>query len=262
MVRHGHQIPLEVMGTMIEMADVAWNALEHHRDRKAVAAEEEEVIARLHSENHRLKALLAENVHLLHDISQVPSLVNECPSDLYSRLLALVESPTFLDMLESLNQKLATGPNVGSSNSKYPDQNELEVLIQADDKGDFSYWVLVTHDMAPDNLEEVSAIDNDTYVIISKENVIDGIANFIARCIFENPISKKVSPQELQKAVSKALGDIKFRNKLKSVWDAGIFIYTLSTWGIVLAGLYRHRDVVKAVAKGVHSSTKFVLKAL
>ncbi|XP_020681257.1 uncharacterized protein LOC110098697 [Dendrobium catenatum] len=260
MRRHGHRIPLEVMGSMIEVANVAWNALEHRQERKIVNAEEEE-IARLHSENHRLKALLAENAPLLHEISQVPSLVNECPSDLYSRLLALVESPNFLETLESLNKKLATGSNATLSNSKYPDQNALDVLIHTEEE-DSSCWFFVTHDMVPCNLEEVSGIDNENYVIITEENVVDGIANFMARCILENPRSKRISPQELQKAVGKALGDIKGRNKLKSLWDAGIVIYTLSTWGIFLTGLYRHRAIVKCAAKAAHASTKLVMKAL
>ncbi|XP_020580294.1 uncharacterized protein LOC110024587 [Phalaenopsis equestris] len=261
MRNHGHRIPLEVMGTMIEMADVAWNALEHRRERKIVTAEVEDEIARLHSENHRLKALLAENAHLIHDISQIPSLINECPSDLYSQLLAAVNSTNFLETIESLDKKLISGSKADLSNSKYTDQNAPDVLIR-DDEDDSSCWVLVMRDAVPYNLEEMSEIDTENYVIITEENVVDGIANFMARCILENPKSKSISPQELQKAVSKALGDMKGRNVLKSLWDAGIVIYTLSTWGIFLTGLYRHRAIVKSAAKAAHASTKFVLKAL
>lgn len=58
------------------------------------------------------------------------------------------------------------------------------------DHGEPSWWVWVTHDIVPDCLEEVSGIDNENYVIISEENVVDGVAYFIARCILENPKSK------------------------------------------------------------------------
>lgn len=44
--------------------------------------------------------------------------------------------------------------------------------------------------MVQDNLEETSGIDNENYVIIREENVVDGIAEFIAKCIHENPKSK------------------------------------------------------------------------
>lgn len=80
MVGHGHALPLEVVGTMIEMADVAWNALEHRRERKAIADDEEE-ISHLKSENERLKEVLAENLAILQKLSQNSDLVRDCPSD-------------------------------------------------------------------------------------------------------------------------------------------------------------------------------------
>lgn len=49
-----------------------------------------------------------------------------------------------------------------------------------------SWWVWVTEDMVPGNLEERSGIDNENYVIISEEYVVDAVANFMARCIVSN----------------------------------------------------------------------------
>lgn len=68
----------------------------------------------------------------------------------------------------------------------------MEVPIKIDD-GEPSWWVWITHEITPDCLEEVSRIDNENYVIISEENVVDGISNFIARCILEHPESKVYS---------------------------------------------------------------------
>ncbi|ONK65464.1 uncharacterized protein A4U43_C07F37380 [Asparagus officinalis] len=107
MVGHGHAIPLEVVGTMIEMADVAWNALEHRRERKEIAVEEEEVL-HLKSENERLKEVLAENLAVLEKISQISSLSKDCPSDLYARLEAAVDSSSFLTKIESLIAAICT----------------------------------------------------------------------------------------------------------------------------------------------------------
>ncbi|KAG0448626.1 hypothetical protein HPP92_027744 [Vanilla planifolia] len=123
-------------------------------------------------------------------------------------------------------------------------------------------WVLVAHNMSPECMEEVSGIDSENYIIISEETVVEGIANFIARCVIENPKSKMTSPIVLQKAVNKALDEIGGWNKLKYVWEAGKVIYALSTWGIFLAGLYSHRAIVKAAAKGIHASSKFVLNSM
>ncbi|XP_010926427.1 uncharacterized protein [Elaeis guineensis] len=262
MVGHGHAIPLEVVGTMIEMADVAWSALEYRRERKAEAAEEDE-IAQLKAENLRLKTVLADNLAVLQGLSKSPSISKDCPPDLYTRLVAAADSSSFLAKLESLHQESTDLPNgkFPSSEATGTNLNSVEIMVDVD-HGEPSWWVWVTHDIVPGCLEEVSGIDNENYVIISEENVIDGIADFIARCILENPKSKDLTPEELQKTVTRVLGGIKDRSKWRNVWEAGKIIYTLSTWGIALVGLYRHRAILKAAARGVSASANLVLKVV
>lgn len=41
--------------------------------------------------------------------------------------------------------------------------------------------------MVPSNVEERSGIDNENYVVITEDHVVDGVANFMARCILANP---------------------------------------------------------------------------
>lgn len=41
--------------------------------------------------------------------------------------------------------------------------------------------------MVPSNVEERSAIDHENYVVVSEESVVDGVANFMARCVVSNP---------------------------------------------------------------------------
>lgn len=41
--------------------------------------------------------------------------------------------------------------------------------------------------MVPSNVEERSAIDHENYVVVTEENVVDGVANFMARCVVSNP---------------------------------------------------------------------------
>jgi hypothetical protein len=61
------------------------------------------------------------------------------------------------------------------------EESSGDVSINVD--GELSWWVWVTEKLDSQNLEEPSEIDNENYVIISEENVIDGIASFIARRI-------------------------------------------------------------------------------
>lgn len=87
----GHEA-LEVAKTVMEVADVAWTAMEcchnyrHHHDHEASAeptrhASPEEELDYLRSENLRLRNLLSQNLKLLQNLSESPSLINDCPPD-------------------------------------------------------------------------------------------------------------------------------------------------------------------------------------
>lgn len=56
--------------------------------------------------------------------------------------------------------------------------------------GEPSFWVWITEEMVPGTVQEPSGIDNESYVIVGEEQVVDGIANFMARCILANPKSR------------------------------------------------------------------------
>ncbi|KAL6962138.1 hypothetical protein U1Q18_037092 [Sarracenia purpurea var. burkii] len=269
------QVPLEVAKTVLEVADVAWTAVEtcHHlRDCKEhessegsnhTPSEEEEELESLRSENRRLRNLLEQNLKLLQNILESPCLLQDFPSDLHDHLMATVESEKFLTQLKSLHDQ-----SVNGSGFKFPfkeasgaDLQSAEVLINLDLE-EPGWWVWVTDEMIPNDLEEQSGIDNDNYLIVSEEHVVDGVANFMARCIFSNPKALMLTPEELQKTLHKALGGMNKVEKMLNVWHAGKMFYALSTWGLALAGLYRTRYVLKLAAMGVHTTSKVVLKAL
>ena len=88
-----------------------------------------------------------------------------------------------------------------------------EILIKVDGE-EPSWWVWVTDEMVPSNVEEWSGIDDEKYVVVSEEHVVDGVANFMARCIMSNPKAQvngnqslllfnylqNLTPEELQKS--------------------------------------------------------------
>lgn len=83
----GH-VSMEVAKTVIEVADVAWTAVEHcqhhlhHDDPKPSPPESKELdIESVRAENERLRLLLEKNLNLLQEISSSPTLLNNCPSD-------------------------------------------------------------------------------------------------------------------------------------------------------------------------------------
>ncbi|XP_071923583.1 uncharacterized protein [Coffea arabica] len=268
---------LEVAKTVLEVADVAFTAMEcchhhhnhpSHHDETTPSSpqlseekfkEEAEELESLQSENRRLRSLLERNLKLLENISQSPSLCYDCPSDLHDRIISAVNSESFLNKLESKSG--GTGCKFPFDEASEVDLEAAGILINIDQK-EPSWWVWVTDEMTPSNIEEESGIDNENYVIVSEEHVVDGVANFMARCILSNPKAKDLTPQELQKALTKALGGFNKVDKMLHIWTAAKMFYALSTWGLALVGLYRTRAVLKLAAMGVHTTSKAVLKAL
>ncbi|KAI3464502.1 hypothetical protein Pfo_021165 [Paulownia fortunei] len=264
MVSH---VSMEVAKTVLEVADVAWTAVEschhHHHETTPSLPEIKErgdsVIGTLRSENERLRQLLEKNIALLQQISSSPTLLQSCPSDLHDRLLEAVNSELFLNELESLREK---------STCKFPfdepsgaDLEKAEALINVDHE-EPSWWVWVSEEMVPVNCEEKSGIDNENYVIVSEEHVVDGVANFMARCILANPKTQNLTPLELQKALMKALGGMNKVEKMLNIWLAGKMFCTLAAWGLALASLYQGRAILRLATLGVHHSSKLALKAL
>ncbi|PHT26225.1 hypothetical protein CQW23_34156 [Capsicum baccatum] len=193
----GHHA-IEVAKTVMEVANVAWSAVEHCHHHSYSHTEtttfdpskegEEEELKSLRSENERLRRLLQQNLMLLHNMSQSPSSLQDCPPDLHDRLVAAVESGSFLKQLELLNRN-----SVDGNDCQFPfkeptgfDKDTAELLVNMSLE-EPSWWVWVTEDMVPGNFEERSGIDNENYVIISEEYVVDAVANFMARCIVSNP---------------------------------------------------------------------------
>ncbi|CAK9169045.1 unnamed protein product [Ilex paraguariensis] len=275
----GHN-PIAVAKTVLEVADVAWTAVEcchHHRhhcnthekhqvdgdfnDTTSLSKGEE--FEALRSENQQLRNLLEQNLKLLQNLSESPCLLEDCPPDLHNRLVATVDSTSFLSQLKYLHEK-----SVDGTGYKFPFKDASGTNLQFDESlinvglEEASWWVWVTDEMFPSNVEEWSGIDNENYVVIDEEHVVDGLSNFMARCMLSNPKAQSMTPEELQKTLTKALGGMNKLDKMLHFWYAGLMLYSLSTWGLALAGLYQGRAVLKLAAMGVHTTSKVVLKAL
>ncbi|KAL6591075.1 hypothetical protein ACP70R_050128 [Stipagrostis hirtigluma subsp. patula] len=118
------------------------------------SAGDQDELLRSEKENAVLRARLADDHALLRDLhaAAAPSLSVACPPD-------------------SGWVEIGDVPNTGSNGSK-------------------GSWVFVSCDSGIGNLEESSGIDNESYVIVNEDDIVDGIASFVARCIIEDPKSK------------------------------------------------------------------------
>ncbi|XP_040865314.1 uncharacterized protein [Glycine max] len=188
---------VEVAKTVLEVADVAWTAVEHthhlrHRSHPVPAAPAADVcpsdqdLESLRSENRRLRNLLDQNLKLLQNLSEATCFDN-CPPDLNDRLVATMRSDEYLTRLKYLQQETASGGNqFPFKEATELDYRSADILVNINSQ-EPSWWVWVTDEKEPINVEELSGIDDENYLVISEEHVVDGVANFMARCILSNP---------------------------------------------------------------------------
>ncbi|KAI7998086.1 Protein RAE1 [Camellia lanceoleosa] len=148
--------------------------------------------------------------------------------------------PVTVAMHDAPVKEIAWIPKMNLLEASGADLQSTEVLINVDHE-EPSWWFWVTDEMVPSDVEEQSGIDNEKYLVVCEEQAVDGVATFMARCVLSNPKAQTLTPEELQKTLNKALGGMNKLEKMLNVWHAGKLFYTLSTWGLALAGLSRTR---------------------
>lgn len=111
MVGHGN-VPIEVAKTVLEVAEVAWSAIEthhhihqHHHDHDYNhdhdSPPSNHDLESLRTENRRLRSLLQKNLELFQDLSHSPCLSKDCPPDVripfsVPRLVSQILSSIFI----------------------------------------------------------------------------------------------------------------------------------------------------------------------
>lgn len=66
------------------------------------------------------------------------------------------------------------------------DYQNADIFVNVDSEKP-SWWVWVKDEVELVNAEEWSGIDDENYIVIGDEHVVDGVANFMAKCILSNP---------------------------------------------------------------------------
>ncbi|GBG73350.1 hypothetical protein CBR_g13070 [Chara braunii] len=189
----GH-LPLDVAVHVAEIAEVAWEAYQARAEHSTSAAareekcvESESALERERLENRRLQATLEEYKTALQQLQRRPGSPEwlgrslstpEGTADVYRRLQEKVESPEFLETL-------ARPPEI-------PTDSPAETSITAKDVANPSWWTWVTeNDMhGGEPTEEQDGLGGENYVLIEADDVVDGIANFIARYLQSLPQTK------------------------------------------------------------------------
>ncbi|KAE8652147.1 uncharacterized protein LOC101202793 isoform X2 [Cucumis sativus] len=122
-----------------------------------------------------------------------------------------------------------------------------------------SSWDLVSD---VDLWESDDALDQEGYVVVKQEDIVDGIACFMAAYLLSLKETKELSPNQLQNALCKTFSVKKRKGKLRKAWDGSKVIYNVASWGATAVGIYQNPVILNAASKAFWTSCQVISKLL
>nr|AFK43505.1 unknown [Medicago truncatula] len=120
-------------------------------------------------------------------------------------------------------------------------------------------WDLISEN---DLWEGVDTSDEEDYVLVRQDDIVDGIACFMAAYLLSLKKTKDLTPSQLQDALSKAFSVKKKKGKLRKAWDGSKVIYNVASWGATAIGIYQNPVILKAATKAFWTSCQVISKLL
>eukprot|EP00249_Psilotum_nudum_P034267 c5306_g1_i2 orf=289-1071(-) len=246
MVGTAHPDPLEVVEATAEIVDFACTAIQRCLGHTRSGDGTLDKLEQERLENQHLKLTLEECQKTLAELqkaqknatstateSSESSPVQQStdqPSDLCKQLKNKVNSPEFLEKVKEI-QKV----DCASSASTKSGEDVIVSLYPEDPNG----WLWVPDDqVSSDPKVEPNGLDSDGYIVVSEEDVVEGMAVFVARCILVNPHAKNMTPKELQDVLSTSLAKLD-KGTIWKLWDVVKVFCVAASWGITAFELFR-----------------------
>lgn len=122
-----------------------------------------------------------------------------------------------------------------------------------------------TWDMvSKDDLWEVENVDpsEQDYVVVRQEDIVEGMASFMAAYLLSLKQTKELTPNQLQEALCKTFSVKKKKGKLRKAWDGSRVIYNVASWGATAIGIYQNPVILQAASKAFWASCHVISKFL
>ncbi|KAJ1389353.1 hypothetical protein SESBI_38342 [Sesbania bispinosa] len=121
-------------------------------------------------------------------------------------------------------------------------------------------WDVVTEN----DLWEGEHVDSDQedYVLVRQEDIVEGIACFMASYLLSLNHTKDLTPIQLQEALSKTFSVKKKKGKLQKAWEGSKVIHNVASWGATAIGIYQNPVILRAATKAFWASCHVISKLL
>ncbi|CAN6253052.1 unnamed protein product [Urochloa humidicola] len=161
--------------------------------------------------------------------------------ELCDLLQSRVQSPEFLEKLDSIQKSVYQHGAVDET---------------------ISWDIVSAADIWDDKNMNVSDDSEDGYVIVKQEDIVDGIACFMAAYLLSLKQTKDLTPDQLQQALSKTFSAKKRKGKLRKAWDGTKVIYNVASWSATAIGIYQNPAIVQATTAAFWTSCRVISKFL
>jgi len=158
--------------------------------------------------------------------------------ELCDLLKSRVECPDFLEKLESA-QASSVAQNISEEGSSWD-------IVSDDDLWEGG-------DAQP---------DQEDYVLVRQEDIVEGIACFMAAYLLSLKQTKDLTPNQLQDALSKTFSVKKKKGKLRKAWDGSKVMYNVASWGATAIGIYQNPALLRAASAAFWTSCHVISKLL
>ncbi|XP_011077959.1 uncharacterized protein LOC105161835 [Sesamum indicum] len=169
------------------------------------------------------------------DTSSPPASCETDTTEFYDLLKSRVECADFLKKLE--NARATFPENIAEEGSSWDMVSENDL------------W-------EGGNVE----LDPEDYVLVGQEDIMDGIASFMAAYLLSLKQTKELTPNQLQAALSKTFSVKKKKGKLRKAWDGSKVIYNVASWGATAVGIYQNPALFRAASAAFWTSCHVISK--
>ncbi|XP_047341783.1 uncharacterized protein LOC124945399 [Impatiens glandulifera] len=121
-----------------------------------------------------------------------------------------------------------------------------------------SSWDMVNkNDIWDSGIDE---LDQEDFVLVREEDIVEGIACFMAAYLSSLKQTKDLTPNQLQDALSKTFSLKKKKGKLMKAWNGSKVIYNVASWGATAIGIYQNPAILRAASAAFWTSCHVISK--
>ncbi|OAY70191.1 hypothetical protein ACMD2_22380 [Ananas comosus] len=178
--------------------------------------------------------------------SRTPSSVDYETDELCELLKCRVESRNFLEKVGSIHMSMSQ-----DCHGIYGEAN-----------GNSSWDMITAKDLwGAKDVGGESESESDDYVLVCEEDIVDGLACFMAAYLLSLKQTKELTPDQLQEALRKTFS-AKKKSRLQKAWDSSKVIYNLASWSATAIGMYQNPAIFRAASVALWSSCRAISKLL